>query len=86
MQNAGFLINGIVYTNERDVNIEDNAYVLDHDENKIWNFGIKDGHRELDEEEKKERAWWTVYTRLFLLSVEEIIFSLRFFLSINVNK
>lgn len=35
MQNAGFLINGIVYTNERDVNIEDNAYVLDHDENKI---------------------------------------------------
>lgn len=86
MQNAGFLINGIVYTNERDVNIEDNAYVLDHDENKIWNFGIKDGHRELDEEEKKERACWTVYTRLFLLSVEEIIFSLRFFLSINVNK
>lgn len=71
-----FLINGIVHTNERDVNIVDNAYELDYDENKTWNFGIE--HREFDEEEERVRR--TIYTRLCFLSVEEIIFSLHFFL------
>lgn len=72
------------------MNIVDNAYVLEHDEDKVWNFGIEDGHREFEfEEEEEERVRRTVDTRLFLffLSVEEIIFSLHFlFKAIWINK
>lgn len=61
-----------LYTNERDVNIVDNAYVLEHDEDKVWNFGIEDGHREFEfEEEEEESVRRTVDTRLFLFFLSE---------------
>lgn len=79
-----FLINGIVHTNERDVNIVDNTYELDHDENKTWNFGIE-----------ASRIRWgggtcstdDLYATIFSLRGRNHFLSpLLFKASINVNK